>query len=78
MIEHPFISDLGQLTLDQLQSKIGDLTKKLHFAHRTGNQNLVNQLNMVLESYNNEFKKKLAETYPKDTGNKYSDKIDIS
>lgn len=78
MIEHPFISDLDQLTLDQLQSTITDLTKKLHFAHRTGNQNLVNQLNMVLSSYNNQFKKKLAETYPKDAGNKYSDKIDIS
>jgi hypothetical protein len=38
---------------------------KLTFAHRTGNRPLINQLEMVVESYRNEASKKLDEVMKK-------------
>ena len=35
------------------------------FANRTNNQHLANQIQMVLNSYNNEFKKRMDELYKK-------------
>jgi hypothetical protein len=58
-MEHPFITDLSDKTIDQLQDTISGLYKKLTFAQRTGNGPLVNQLNMVLESYKKEYQKKI-------------------
>ena len=52
-MEHPFLSSasLADKSLDDLQTAMSGLTSKLTFAYRTGNQNLVNQINMVMESY---------------------------
>ena len=58
-MEHPFITDLSDKTIDQLQDTMSGLYKKLTFAQRTGNGPLVNQLNMVLESYKKEYQKKI-------------------
>lgn len=58
-MEHPFITDLSDKTLEELQETISGLMSKLTFAYRTGNQPLVNQLNMVLESYRNQYMKKM-------------------
>lgn len=62
-MQHPFIGDLSELTLEQVQEKIQTLSKNLTFAYRTGNQNMVNQLNMVLESYKSEASKRLDSMY---------------
>lgn len=64
-MQHPFVGDLSALSLDELQAKIQELTKNLTFVYRTGNQNLVNQLNMVLESYKAEASKRLDAMYKK-------------
>ena len=58
-MEHPFISDLSDKTLEELQETLSDLTTKLTFAYRTQNQPLVHQLQMVIESYKNEQNRKL-------------------
>jgi hypothetical protein len=58
-MEHPFITDLSDKSIDQLQDTISGLYKKLTFAQRTGNGPLVQQLNMVLESYKKEYQKKI-------------------
>ena len=58
-MEHPFISDLSDKTLEELQETLSDLTTKLTFAYRTQNQPLVHQLQMVIESYKNELNRKL-------------------
>lgn len=79
-MEHPFLSttDLSELTLDDIQNKISDLTGKLNFAYRTNNQNLINQVSMALESYNCARAQKLNDMFPKDKGDDHTDKINIS
>lgn len=64
-MEHPFISDLSDKTLEELQETLSDLTTKLTFAYRTQNQPLVHQLQMVIESYKNEQNKKLDTLFKK-------------
>jgi len=64
-MEHPFMPDISNKTIDELQSSIQDLTGKLTFAHRTGKEFLVNQISMVLEGYNKEYAKRMDELYKK-------------
>lgn len=77
-MEHPLINDISNLTVEELQSKISDLNKKLAFASQTSNQALVSQLQLILGSYNQAYRKKIDEIMPKDGKNKYSSKIDIA
>ncbi len=58
---HPFISDLSELSLEELQTKISDLMNKLNFAYRTGNSSLIHQLLMVIDSYKSEYSRKMDE-----------------
>jgi hypothetical protein len=70
-MEHPFISNLSDKTVEELQNTISSLTSKLTFAYRTGNQPLVNQLNMAIESYKKEYSKKMDDLVKKkDLGDK--------
>lgn len=62
---HPFISDLSDKNLDDLQNTISNLNNKLTFAYRTRNTSLINQLLMVLESYKSEYNKKMDELIKK-------------
>jgi len=64
-MRHPFIHDLSDKTVDELQTTISGLMTKLSFAYRTNNVSLINQLNMVLESYKEEYKKKLDDLVEK-------------
>jgi hypothetical protein len=64
-MEHPFISSLSDKSVEELQTTISSLTSKLTFAHRTGNQPLVNQLTMAMESYKKEYSKKMDEMVKK-------------
>ena len=67
-MEHPFINNLDALSLEELQTKLSDLTGKLAFAQRMGNGPLVNQINMALESYRSAHAKKTNELMQKVTG----------
>lgn len=58
-MEHPFIQGLDKKTLEELQSTISELTNKLTFAYRVGNLQLVRQLQMAMETYKNEYKRKM-------------------
>lgn len=60
-MEHPFINDLDKVSLEDLQTKISDLTTKLNFASRMQNGALMHQINMALESYRNAHSKKMSE-----------------
>jgi len=64
-MEHPFINDLSDKNVEELQETIISLTNKLSIAYRTQNQPLVNQLQMALESYKNAHNKKLDELFSK-------------
>ena len=64
-MEHPFMPDLSDKTIDELQTSIQDLTSKLTFANRIGKEFMVNQIHMVLEGYNKEYAKRMDELYKK-------------
>jgi hypothetical protein len=70
-LEHPFVNDLSDKSLEDLQSSISSLMNKLNFAYRTGNQPLIRQIQMVIESYKKEYNKKMDEIIKKQNmGNK--------
>jgi len=64
-MEHPFITDLDKLSLEELQEKITSLTSKLTFTSRMHNHALSGQIMMVLESYKNEHNRRMDELYKK-------------
>ena len=74
-MQHPFISDLSTKSMEDLLKTISELNQKLNFSYRTQNGALINQLKMALESYNNEYKKRMDEVYKK---NKLDNKINVS
>lgn len=74
-MEHPLISNLDELTTDQLLEKVNELNKKLTIAYRGGNAYLIQQLLMAIESYQSKYNEKLRKA-SKDDG--FDDIIDIS
>jgi hypothetical protein len=58
-MNHPFIGDLSDKSLDEIQNIISKLTTKLTFASRMGNQPMVNQLLMALDSYKTAYQIKM-------------------
>lgn len=64
-MEHPFINNLGDKSLEELQNTISSLTTKLTFAYRTGNSPLIQQLTMAIESYKAAYTKKMDELIKK-------------
>jgi len=62
---HPFIGDLSDKSLEELQKTISSLTTKLTFAGRTGNRPLMNQINMAIDSYRSMYNQKMDELVKK-------------
>lgn len=60
-MEHPFITDISDKTIEEIQNTISSLTSKLNFAYRTGNGALIKQLQMAIESYRSAYNKKISE-----------------
>jgi hypothetical protein len=74
-MQHPFINDLTDKSMEDLQNTIQDLTKKLNFVHRQQNGPMISQMMMVLESYKSEYSKRIDEIYKKQN---LQNKINIS
>lgn len=79
-MEHPLITINPELSVDQLQTKITELNRKLGMAYRQGNAQLIAQIRMAIESYSNCYRDKLAEISNKSQANgvDFSSQIDIS
>jgi iron-sulfur cluster repair protein YtfE (RIC family) len=79
-MEHPLIHDIDSLTVDQVQGRISDLTKKLAWARQSNNLHLANQISMALETFQNRYRQQMDEIYAKSSqkGQDFSDRIDIS
>jgi hypothetical protein len=79
-MEHPFINNLEDMTLEQLGSKVSELHKKLGIAHRMGNGYLCDQIRMAIESYNGKYQQKMRALSAPKSGetDSFNDKIDIS
>jgi hypothetical protein len=79
-MEHPGVSVTQikeELNLEEIQTKLSELNKRLSFAYRSGNQPLVNQLTMVLECYQRAQREILDEMFGQE-GEDQQGKIDIS
>ena len=77
-MEHPLIGNISDLSINQLQEKITELTKKLSFVYNSGNANLTAQVRMALETYTNKYYEKLNELAEKESKVDFSKKINIS
>ena len=79
-MEHPLINNIDDLTVEQLQSRVSDLNRKLAVASRSGNVYLCTQIRMALETFNNKYQEKMKELWDRQSrsGSDFSDKIDIS
>lgn len=74
-MQHPFVNNLSDKSLEDLQTTLSSLHTKLTFAYRTGNGPLINQISMVIESYKAEYNKKMDELINKQ---KVNTKISIT
>ncbi len=64
-MEHPFINDLSNKTVEELQNDISKLNKSLNYAYRCGNSQLIGQIQMALESYRTQQMKKMDALFEK-------------
>lgn len=53
-MEHPFVGDLSNLSMEELTEKINTLGKALSFAARSGKYQLAEQVQLTLNSYRSE------------------------
>ena len=79
-MEHPLISNLDDLSAEQLQERITELSRKVGIAHRMGNAQLRHQVQMALETYQNKYRERMEQSWQKTDGTDtdFSDRIDIS
>lgn len=79
-MEHPLISDLDKLTIEQLQERISDLTKKFSWAQRSRNYNLCAQLQLAIQTFQGAYEEKTKAAWEaqKKDGTDFSNKINIS
>jgi len=64
-MRHPFINDISDKSLEEIQSTISSLMTKLTFAYRMGNSQLSYQIQMAIETYKEEYSKKMDELIKK-------------
>lgn len=76
-MEHPLISNIDHLTIDELSSKVNELHNKLSIAARSGNGHLCDQIRMALESYQSKYQSKLQDSYKKQSSLNFDNKINI-
>ena len=73
-MEHPLVSNLNDLTEEQLLEKVTELQRKLSIAYRTGNADLCNQIRMAIESFQSKYQDKIR----RDDNNNFDEIINIS
>jgi hypothetical protein len=80
-MEHPLISSVDSLTIDELGTKISELNKKMGIARRMGNPDLMRQIEMAIETHQNKYTEKSAALFNKTrdgNGPNFDQIIDIS
>jgi len=73
-MEHPLVSNLNDLTEEQLLEKVTELQRKLSIAYRSGNADLCNQIRMAIESFQAKYQDKIR----RDDNNNFDEIINIS
>jgi hypothetical protein len=76
-MEHPLIGDISGLTPEELTDKINELHRKLGIAQRIGNGYLGHQIRMAIETYQNQYRSKLADLQKNQPQNNFDNIINI-
>jgi hypothetical protein len=76
-MEHPFVGNLSDKSMDELTEVISKLNKNLAFASRSGRYDMASQIQMVLESYRGELDRQQKKLLEED-GSFITGKIDIT
>jgi hypothetical protein len=76
-MEHPFVGNLSDKSMDELTEVISKLNKNLAFASRSGRYEMASQIQMVLESYRGELDRQQKKLLEED-GSFIDGKIDIT
>jgi len=78
-MEHPLVEVDPDASLDDLQTRINELTKKMMWAQRS-NVHLANQIRMALEAFQARYREKQQEAYDAaaKNGKDFSDRINVS
>ena len=77
---HPLTPDLSTLSDEELAKKVQDLSKRLNQAWSFGNGELLQQVQMMLEDYQQEMnqrQRRMMEELSKKVGRDFDDIIDI-
>lgn len=53
-MEHPFVGNLSDKSMDELTESINKLNKSLAFSMRSNRYDMANQIKMILETYRSE------------------------
>ncbi len=79
-MEHPLINNAEDLTNQELQDRVTDLTRKMTIAHRMGNAQLVGQIQMALETFQTKLRERQQAEYERQLGKgkDFGDRIDVS
>ena len=57
---HPLGNDLSKLSEDELNKKFGELSKRFNQAYRFGPQQIIPQLQMLMQDYQEEMRRRQA------------------
>ena len=60
---HPLTPNLSELSESELNERFRDLSTKLNSAYRMGNAALIQQIQMILEDYQNELSLRQRKSY---------------
>ena len=78
---HPLTPDLNELSDEELTKKVQDLSRRLNQAWGSGNGQLAQQVQMMLQDYQEEHsrrQRKMMDDLSKRAGRDFDDIIDIS
>jgi hypothetical protein len=64
-IMHPLVGNLSEMSTEDLHKKYNELMSKMNQAYRFGPTSIIPQMQMVIESYNVEYQKRMDEMYKK-------------
>ena len=79
-MNHPLTGNLQDLSDSDLQKKITELGKRLVFAHQTGNAQMIQQLEMLMQDYrevSQERDRERMEKMQDNNGKDWDDLIDV-
>tara|TARA_E500000318_G_scaffold17750_2_gene18049 strand:+ start:949 stop:1188 length:240 start_codon:yes stop_codon:yes gene_type:complete len=79
-MNHPLTGNLQDLSDSDLQKKITELGKRLVFAHQTGNAQMIQQLEMLMQDYREVSQERDRERMKKmqdNNGKDWDDLIDV-